>query len=453
MMATTTPSMAKIIAVIGATGTGKSQLAVDLALKFDGEIINCDAVQMYKGLPIITNKITINEQQGVPHHLLGTIQLEEPTWTVGQFVSTALRTIEDIRGRGKLPILVGGTHYYVQSLLVKDSIIEQSGEVEDVYDPILQESTETLLKKLREVDPIMADRWHPNERRKIQRSLQIWMNTGRRASELYAEQKKMERHGNAGTNGLRFDPLVFWVHAAADVLKPRLDSRVLKMIDNGLLDEVQSMYDFKSQSEENSQTVDLTKGIWVSIGFKEFSSFIAIKELGQSDKQVESMKKEAIERTQVATRQYAKRQLRWVQFKFLNAMIRNNAANRMFLLDGSQLSQWDETVRQPAMSISEQHIANRQLPNPSELSPSAKENLMPKGQDLSHATELWEKRTCEYCGVVAVTVNDWEKHIQSSRHKKVLASRRRKRDAAERLKHKGGGPCFPSNTTLASEVG
>jgi tRNA dimethylallyltransferase len=224
------------------------------------------------------------------------------------------------------------------------------------------------------------------------------------------------------------------------------------MVDNGMMEEVQSMYDFKAGMEDGSQQVDMSRGIWVSIGFKEFSSYIAAKDSGLPDVQLGSMKKEAIERTQIATRQYAKRQLRWIQFKFLNAMIRNNAMNRMFLLDGSELSRWNETVRQPAIAITEHHINNRELPNPSEMSEAAKINLIPRGQDIAHSTELWEKRTCEDCGVVAVTVASWEKHVQSNRHKKVLAARRRKRDTAERLKQMDGTPCSEP-TPLASEIG
>lgn len=457
----------KIVAIIGATGTGKSTLAVDLALKFNGEIINCDAVQLYQGLDIITNKITATEQKGVIHHLLGEISLKDPAWTVGEFVPKALKIVDAIRERGKLPILVGGTHYYVQSLLLKDATLAQAnsvdkevvesnepaiygdGDIRSLTDEILQEPTELLLERLQEVDPVMADRWHPNERRKIQRSLEIWLMTGKRASDIYAEQKTAS---GSASEGLRYDPLVFWIHASPEVLKPRLDERVIKMMKQGLLEELQTMYDFKEHMDMEGVETDMSKGIWVSIGFKEFASFMHVKLSGGEDN-LEDLKKQAIERTQIATRQYAKRQIRWIQFKFLNAMIRNNAANRMFLLDGTQLSLWDETVRRPAIALTERHLANQEVPNPHELSIAAKENLTPRGQDLSHSTDLWEKRTCEECGVVVVTSIEWEKHVQSNRHKKVLAARRRKAATAEQLKKREGRRADVTVGVLTSDAG
>jgi tRNA dimethylallyltransferase len=104
---------------------------VSLALKYNGEVINGDAMQLYSGLPIITNKITVEERKGVPHHLLGCIDFGEPTWVVGTFVKRALSIIEEIRSRGKLPILVGGTHYYTQSLLFRDRLAETEEDGQD----------------------------------------------------------------------------------------------------------------------------------------------------------------------------------------------------------------------------------------------------------------------------------------------------------------------------------
>lgn len=89
---------------------------MEIAKRHGGEIVNADAMQLYEGLPVVTNKITTSEQQGIPHHLLGCIGLKEETWTVGKFVKEALTVIEEIRSRGRLPIVVGGTHYYTQAV-------------------------------------------------------------------------------------------------------------------------------------------------------------------------------------------------------------------------------------------------------------------------------------------------------------------------------------------------
>jgi len=162
-------------------------------------------MQMYAGLPIITNKTTIKAQKGIPHHLLGCIGLQEPTWVVGTFVSRALKVIEEIRMRGKLPILVGGTHYYTQSLLFRDRLIGNDADPGELADiklgtervdlPVLQQSTEVLFAELQKVDPVMAERWHPRDRWKIQRSLEIYLRTGHTAAEVYTQQRKLASDG------------------------------------------------------------------------------------------------------------------------------------------------------------------------------------------------------------------------------------------------------------------
>src|SRR5271168_1169210 len=159
-------------------------------------------MQMYDGLPIITNKITAEEQKGIPHHLLGSIAPDEEPWRVGMFKKKADQIIQEIRSRGRLPILVGGTHYYTQSLLFKDSLIDDKfyGEEhvrtelsnEEILQkfPMLDGPTEAMIERLREVDPKMADRWHPNDRRKIRRSLEIFLLTGKKASDIYLKRKE-----------------------------------------------------------------------------------------------------------------------------------------------------------------------------------------------------------------------------------------------------------------------
>ncbi|PHH84474.1 hypothetical protein CDD83_1891 [Cordyceps sp. RAO-2017] len=113
-----------LVVVLGATGTGKSELAVELATRFRGEIINADAMQLYEGLPILTNKMPVAERRGVPHHLLGHISAGDAPWDVDAFKRAATALMADIRRRGRLPILVGGTHYYVDPLLFPDVILD-----------------------------------------------------------------------------------------------------------------------------------------------------------------------------------------------------------------------------------------------------------------------------------------------------------------------------------------
>ncbi|KAF2203274.1 tRNA isopentenyltransferase [Delitschia confertaspora ATCC 74209] len=436
------PTLKPLVAVIGATGTGKSELAVELARKYNGEIINGDAMQLYHGLPIITNKIPKDEMKGIPHHLLGCIGLEEETWTVGKFVERALGVIEDIRSRGKLPILVGGTHYYTQSLLFQDLLADVPLKAENgkanVDLSILEEPTDVIMLKLKEVDPVMAERWHPNERRKIQRSLEIYLKTGKPASQIYDEQR-MKRdvphdedtgateRPNAGLS-LRFPTLLFWVHASKESLHARLDSRILKMLDRGLLSEVETLADFRSSREASSgQALDMTRGIWVSIGYKEFLEYhSALKEGSVSEKEFQKLKQAAIEKTQAATRQYANRQIRWIRIKLLNALSSAGRKDNVFLLDGTDLTHWEDCVLNPAIEVTGQFLEGNELPSPIQMSDAAREMLTPKRDyDLAQRPDLWQKKTCETCGTVAVTENEWGMHVKSRGHRRAVGVRKK----------------------------
>lgn len=398
-------------------------------------------MQLYAGLPIITNKITPQEQQGIPHHLLGKIGLHEQTWTVGTFVQNALKTIDEIRSRGRLPILVGGTHYYTQSLLFQDRLSVRDNE-EDSYEfvenpadtwPILDEPTETLLIELKKVDPIMANRWHPNDRRKIQRSLQIYLQTGRKASEIYADQR-----AGANTSGeqqdtsfdglkMRFPTLLFWVHAEREALQNRLNRRVEKMLEQGLLSEVETLSTFATETTSKGIPVDESRGIWVSIGYKEFKDHLQALQGGcESEAQLQKMKNAATEKTQAATRKYAKRQLQWIRIKLANALVEANSSDRLYLLDGSDIAKFDETAIEPALDITSRFMRDEDVPSPTSLSPVAKELLTPKRDyDFGASPEKWMKQHCTACDVTCVTPEQWDAHTKSKAHKKRLSKQRR----------------------------
>lgn len=412
------------------------KLAVELARRFNGEIINGDAMQLYHGLPVITNKITQEEMKGIPHHLLGCIGLEQEAWTVGKFVSEALITIKDIRSRGKLPILVGGTHYYTQSLIFHDALAKDDAlnVVEDSTSfPILKEPTNTILNRLKEVDPIMADRWHPNERRKIQRSLELYLRTGKPASQLYNEQRMKRKSSPSAKESEQMEPraprfsaLIFWVHVSRDVLQPRLDNRVDKMLERGLLSEVQELSSFRiSQEDRTGTSIDQSRGIWVSIGYKEFLDYqFALSDPSRPALEIEKLKTAAIEKTQAATRQYANRQVKWIRIKLLNALLDTGQECNLFLLDASDLSRWGDQIIQPAIDITEKFLSGQPLPVPSTLSAVASEMLTPKREyDLGQRPDLWQKKVCDTCGTVAVTENDWSLHMKSRNHRKATSKK------------------------------
>ncbi|KAK0260438.1 tRNA dimethylallyltransferase, mitochondrial [Friedmanniomyces endolithicus] len=438
------PPREPLIAIIGATGTGKSQLAVELATRFNGEIINGDAMQMYAGLPIITNKTTIKAQKGIPHHLLGCIGLQEPTWVVGTFVSRALKVIEEIRMRGKLPILVGGTHYYTQSLLFRDRLIGNDADPGELADvelgtervdlPVLQQSTEVLFAELQKVDPVMAERWHPRDRRKIQRSLEIYLKTGHTAAEVYTQQRKLagdgavapaidHAHGDdTEEQSMRFPTLVFWVHAEQSVLRERLHARVDKMLQAGLLDEVRTLDAYANAEAAAGRPVDKTRGIWPSIGYKDFKEYMQVLQSEKaSEKDLEYWKHNAPSKTKVSTRQYAKRQVRWIRSKFINSL---PASNMLYLLDGSDIPAFDNAVIDPAVDLTSSFLAAELMPDRSSLSPAAAEKLQPARlhyDDSTASPEKWTKQHCETCDVTCVVESQWWQHMGSKAHKKAVS--------------------------------
>ena len=393
-------------------------------------------MQLYAGLPIITNKITPEEQEGIPHHLLGCIGLHEQTWVVGTFIRHALKTIEEIRSRGRLPILVGGTHYYTQSLLFFDRLAEGEEEreqrefVADTSDkwPILKEPTDVLLEELKRIDPIMADRWHPNDRRKIQRSLEIYLQTGKRASDIYAEQRARKEEVSdeeAEEPKMRFPALLFWVHGEAAILRDRLDKRVDKMLANGLLDEVQTLDTFAHDQEARGTPIDDGKGIWVSIGYREFRDYVRKLHSGSAEESdLARLKAAALEATQASTRQYAKRQVRWIRIKLVNALMQAKASDRLYLLDGSDVARFQETVVDPALRLTGQYLCAEDMPVPSSLSEAAAEQLQPKRDDLAGAPEDWVKQYCAVCDTTSVTPTQWQQHMSSKSHKKRISKAR-----------------------------
>ncbi|KAL8830428.1 MAG: hypothetical protein Q9191_001426 [Dirinaria sp. TL-2023a] len=429
-----------LIAIVGVTGTGKSQLAVALARRFHGEIINCDALQMYEGLPIATNKIPVTERHSIPHHLLGFIKLDQEPWAVTRFKARATQVIEEIRVRGKLPILVGGTHYYVQSLLFKDALVESgpeylTAEEQENRWPVLGASTEEMLEELRKVDPVMAARWHPKDTRKIRRSLEIYLSTGQKASEAYQaqwqrRQEATNREGAVGMSNQGFtgedrhktieradvasdhDPLIFCTYASPENLRPRLESRVNTMLEEGLLSEVELMYKFRDDRVPPPAVFDQSRGVWVAIGYKEFLPYLlAVKAGDTSAQELEHLKLECIQRTYIRTRQYAKSQVKWIRGKLLPALTQYNMHANFFMLDATDLSKWHEKVQGIADETTTAFLQGSNLPKPREWAITTID-LLQQGKEQAFCS-----RYCDTCNKTLMTEDAWNVHIRSKKHR------------------------------------
>ncbi|MCJ1471335.1 hypothetical protein MMC07_009983 [Pseudocyphellaria aurata] len=433
-----------LIAVIGATGTAL-KLAVSLAERFNGEIINGDCIQMYDGLPIATNKMPIEERKSVPHHLLGGISLRERPWQVTTFRQNAVNVIDEIHSRGKLPILVGGTHYYIQALIFRDAILGETtqhlvadGSLEHTW-PILKASKEEMLEELRKVDPVMAARWHPNDQRKIKRSLEIYLTTGHKASEIYEHQQKQKYGGKlnqrestlmkgaAGEEGqnptsvtispLSFDALVFWTHVDSNILNSRLDERVDAMIGSGLISEVQSMFSYLREMELGGQEVDHTSGIWAAIGYKQFLPYLSATQatdtgadrITDTDK-LEKLRQEGIERTKIETRQCARSQIKWIRNSLLRLLEEHHLDKTLYLLNATDSCAHICNIEAVAFGLTRMFLRGDPLPLPKSVSSIAERMLAVKEKDDLYA------RYCNFCDKTLMTEDQWTGHVKSKKH-------------------------------------
>ncbi|KAJ5449610.1 uncharacterized protein N7458_006059 [Penicillium daleae] len=431
--------MDPLIAVVGATGTGKSKLAVDLAARFNGEIINGDAMQMYRGLPIITNQIPIAERKGIPHHLLSCVDLEAEAWRISHFkrkhcVLSPRSGVEE-----NYPSSEGSGSDVEDGVDADGAGYEEIPSTSEKW-PILDSPPEVLMEKLKEVDPVMAARWHPKDARKIRRSLEIYFQTGRPASEIYAEQQAQKEKAVSECEGLlRFDhTLIFWVHAEKDVLNARLDARVDDMVQQGLLDEAESMFEFLQRKEEQGVSVDLTRGVWVSIGFKELAPyFTARRKAEMSEEELDALRSRCIEAIRTATRQYGGSQVKWIRNKLWRALAEAGMTRRLYLLDSSDVSQWDGCITEPSEQIFQSMLQGDTTPDPKSLSMLAKTVLGAKEEQAqAQPGSAMKSFTCDVCGKTVVGDEQWENHLKSYSHKRGVksAARKAERDAYFRMK-------------------
>lgn len=274
----------KICVILGPTATNKSNLAVWLAKKINGEIISCDSMQIYKGMEIATNQITKKERENIPHHLIGFLNLKE-NFSVAQYVELAKKTIDLTLKKNKKPILVGGTGLYIKALLNglefdKNAMdFDLRKELEKEY---LKKGKEHIYKKLKELDPEYAEKIHINNHKKILRGLEILILTKKNIKNYFKLNNKKNSNFKALKIGLNFKN--------RENLYERINKRVDLMLLEGLLDEVKNNF-LKEPLKTASQ----------AIGYKELKEYLLKK----------TSFKEAVLKLKQNTRKYAKRQITW----------------------------------------------------------------------------------------------------------------------------------------------
>ncbi|XP_071837581.1 tRNA dimethylallyltransferase-like isoform X2 [Apostichopus japonicus] len=621
-----------VVVILGATGTGKSKLAVEIAKRFQGDIISADSMQVYKGLDIITNKVTEEEQDGVPHHLLGVVS-PLSRFTIVDFRDRAVSMIDELLRSHKMPVIVGGTNYYIEALLwkvlieqkkrynssaegllieavgivdklklpmtslasssvgfmEKISVPEEYGEeqtkktkqgcdqksrsgespvgvyqelsrtlreiskgpvrgpswckeehpidnvdkrrgvlrgevndvnsenememlegknntlenkfspsnldnctedekdtteevcyrseslqreekfvgaagtelghkdcdsnpikkplegscistgqqdeftdseglsfsVEDLGDDhddgfaiidVKKSSSSALHRILSTVDPDMALRLHPNDKRKITRSLQVYQQHGIPHSQLLESQRDQEGGGPLG-GPLRYqNPCILWLQTEQDVLDARLERRADGMVEAGLLEELSAFHkDYNERRLEEESSDELyEQGIFQSIGFKEFHPYLILPDHDKDDDLGKRLLLDCIERLKVVTKQYARKQLKWIRNRFLKRPGENVPS--VYGLDSTDPTRWDELVYQPAVEILRALMEGEEPSNRPLERQEADNTLTDK---VSHV--------CKFCdGRIFVGSQQWQGHVTSRRHKKRVAGARKR---------------------------
>ena len=274
----------KIIIITGPTATGKTDLAVNLALDMGGEIVNCDSMQVYKGMDIGTAKPSQDEKKGIPHHLLDVVKPDEE-FNASIYREYAVPIIKDIHSRGKICFVVGGTGLYIKSLL--GGLFECPSSDPEIREYLLNEydlkGRDVLYERLKKVDPEYAEIIHPNDRVRITRALEVIELTGKPFSMLASDHS---------FNSREFIPLKICLYYERDVLYERINLRSIKMFESGLIEETRNL--LKTGFSPDLKPLK-------SIGYRHAIDYLA-KRISYD---------EAVELLQRDTRRYAKRQITW----------------------------------------------------------------------------------------------------------------------------------------------
>lgn len=274
----------RVLAVVGPTASGKTGLGVELAKLYGGEVISADSMQIYKGMDIASAKPTVAEMQGIPHHLIDFLD-RGVTFSAADYVKLANEKIKDVLSRGKLPVIVGGTGLYVDSLL--ENVKFSEGGSDEAYREKLrkyaeEKGNEALHQMLADADPEAAAAIHPNNLVRVIRALEVCHVTGRKFSELKAESRSIESPYDSLILGLNYED--------RSVLYDRIDRRVDIMVENGLIDEARELWNESGMATAAN-----------AIGFKEFIPYFS----------GEASLEDCISKVKQETRHYAKRQLTW----------------------------------------------------------------------------------------------------------------------------------------------
>lgn len=434
-----------LVVILGSTATGKTKLSIELAKRFGGEIISADSMQIYTGLDISTAKATAAERSQAIHHMLDVCTVTTKTFSVVDFRDKAVPIIDRTLDNGKLPIVVGGTTYYIESLLWKvligterESISVENDSLSTLGEadrnlllnlPESDEDGENMHELLTKVDPVTAQRLHPKNSRKIRRALEVFRDSGKPMSEILNEQQSEDGSSYLG-GPLRYEHVIlFWIKCDQEKLNARIDKRIDSMVAEGMLFEIRKCYNMLKTGE-----IDPTRGMMQTIGFKEFLPYlekyddesfdVEITEFIRSHGGLSGQKKfiirnrisdalklleECLDELRMATKRYSKRQIKWIR----NRIVSNKGrfVPPVYELDSTNAeTNWNEDVYLKAENVVQSYIENVEPmiePAEREKHPMADVNI-----NVTHF--------CTVCDRRFIGDHEFNVHMNSQRHRKAV---------------------------------
>ncbi|MEG8098865.1 tRNA (adenosine(37)-N6)-dimethylallyltransferase MiaA [Candidatus Liberibacter brunswickensis] len=285
-----------VIFIAGQTASGKSLFALNLARKLNGAIINADSMQVYDTLHILTSRPSDQEMKSIPHYLYGHVPAQE-VYSTGKWLSSAIKTIEEVKKNGFLPIIIGGTGLYFRALMGQISVIPDiSTKIrENIREKLKKHGSHVLYNELRDLDSIAAKQIHPSDAQRIARALEVKVSSGRSITEFW------KKHSNPVINLEKAQKII--IMPEINELKNRIILRFKKMLDSGAIDEVRNLL-------KMNLSFDLP--IMKAIGVRDIIALL----------NGEINYDRTLQNGVIATNQYAKRQRTWLSNQFKDDWIR-----------------------------------------------------------------------------------------------------------------------------------
>ncbi|MBK3333029.1 tRNA (adenosine(37)-N6)-dimethylallyltransferase MiaA [Persephonella atlantica] len=274
----------RLIVITGTTATGKTELSIQLAKMIDGEIISADSMMVYRHMDIGTAKPTVEERQGIPHHLIDVVNPDEE-FSAKDFLEIADRKIEEITQRGKIPIVVGGTWLYIHTLLY--GLTDAPPSDWKLRENLYKRDKKELFSELENVDPLYASKIHPNDKKRVIRALEVYYLTGKPFSQYHLKHRFREK---------RYSFAGFILEREKEEIMERIEKRVETMFEKGLVEETKKLLEMGYEKAVTSKQ---------AIGYKELIPYIK----GETD--LLSAKRQIIKNT----KDFAKRQIRTFRSK------------------------------------------------------------------------------------------------------------------------------------------